>query len=202
MKYKNIVFDVGHVLLSYNWLGMMMDHGFSETEAKQFAAMLFDDPLWDQFDLENWSYEEVVAKYIWKHPDRADDIRYFFFHKELMPVARPGVYEQIRKLHEKGLRLHILSNYSSVLFECHMKKVPVFNLIDCVMLSAYIHIGKPDPRIYQALFEKAGILPEESLFFDDRPENVEASQKMGMDAIQVISEQQLEGELSKLVQQG
>ena len=52
MKYKNIVFDVGDVLISYRWQEMLMDYGLSQDEATRVGTMLFEDKdlLWSRFD--------------------------------------------------------------------------------------------------------------------------------------------------------
>ena len=199
MRYRNLVFDVGHVLLSYRWKEMMVDYGMTPKEAEDFYDMMFHDPLWLEFDLENWSYEEVAAKFIEKNPSYAEEIRYFLYHRELMPVARPGVYERIEKLMAQGRRICILSNYSSVLFDAHTKLIPFMDRILGKMVSCMIHIGKPDRRIYEALYRECDILPAESLFFDDRPENIEGAAATGMDGILVTSEEQLEQELDHLL---
>lgn len=199
MQYRNVVFDVGHVLLSYRWKEMMVDYGLTPQEAEDFYDMMFHDPLWLQFDLENWSYEEVAAKFIEKNPTHAEEIRYFLYHKELMPVARNGVYERIEKLMAQGRRIYILSNYSSVLLEAHTKLVPFMDRLSGKMVSYMIHIGKPDRRIYEALYRECDIKPEESLFFDDRQENIDGAEVTGMDGILVISEGQLEQELDNLL---
>ena len=199
MQYRNVVFDVGHVLLSYRWHGMMMDYGLSEEEAHAFHRMMFDDPLWLEFDLENWSYEEVAAKFIQKNPQHAEEIRYFLYHREKMPIARPGVYERVERLMEEGVRIYILSNYSSVMFADHTKLIPFMDRLSGKMVSSQIHIGKPDRRIYEALYRECDILPEESLFFDDRPENIKGAEATGMDAILVTSETMLEETLDRLL---
>ena len=41
---KNIIFDVGDVLLSYRWKYMLMDYGLSEEEAVRIGTEMFDDP--------------------------------------------------------------------------------------------------------------------------------------------------------------
>ena len=52
---KNIIFDVGDVLLSYRWKYMLMDYGLSEEEAVRIGTEMFDDPegLWVMFFLRN-----------------------------------------------------------------------------------------------------------------------------------------------------
>ena len=201
MQYRNLVFDVGSVLLSYQWREMMIEYGMSEQEVDGFYEMMFHDPLWEQFDLENWSYDEVGAKFIEKNPEHAEDIRYFLFHKDRMPVARPGVYERIARLKEMGYRIYLLSNYSSVLFAAHTRLIPFMDELDGMVVSYQIHIGKPDPRIYHALFDRYGLVPGECLFFDDRQGNVDGAKACGMDAVLVTSEKMLEKELSKMIEQ-
>lgn len=194
-KYRNVVFDVGNVLLSYDWKGMMVDYGLTSDQAEDFYDMMFHDPLWLEFDLENWTYDEVAAKFIQKNPAHAEEIRYFLFHKELMPIPRPDVYVRVQRLIEHGIRVYLLSNYSSVLFAEHTKHIPFMDQLAGQMVSYEIHIGKPDHRIYEALYRKTGIDPAESLFFDDRLENVQGAKETGMDGVTVTSEDELIREL-------
>lgn len=199
MKYRNIVFDVGEVLLSYRWREMMVDYGLSLDEAEAFYHLMFDDPLWTEFDLENLPYDEVAAKYIEKYPSQSDAIHYFLYHRELMPVAREGVYARIEQLFEQGRKIFLLSNYSSELFAIHTALIPFMDRISGRMVSSMIHICKPDRRIYEALYNKYDIRPGESLFFDDRPENVDGAIATGMDAVYVTSEKMLEQRLDELI---
>ena len=47
---KNLIFDVGNVLLSYDWKQMMLDHGISEDRARQVAHRMFNSPYWAMLD--------------------------------------------------------------------------------------------------------------------------------------------------------
>ena len=199
MRYKNIVLDVGNVLLSYRWQEMMEDYGLSPAESLRFYNMMFEDPLWLEFDLENIPYGEVVERFVQKNPSHEDAIRYFLSHIERMPVARPQVYARIERLLDSGIKAYILSNYSSVLFAEHTKLIPFMDRLSGMVVSSSVHIIKPNRAIYEALFEKCGILPQESLFFDDRRENTEAAIAAGMDAICVRTEEELIAALEKLL---
>ena len=42
---------------------------------------------------------------------------------------------------------------------------------------------KPDPEIYEILLKRYKIVPEQALFFDDRPENVEGARKVGINGV-------------------
>ena len=199
-QYRNLVFDVGGVLLGYRWKDMLtVDYGMSPERRDAFAWKIFSDPLWKEFDLENRPYDDVVEDYVRKYPSEEADIRWFFTHTELMHVGRPRIWELLRQLKEAGYRIYLLSNYSSVLFRNHTAGAPFLDWLDGKVVSCEVHVIKPDPAIYRALYERCGLDPAESLFFDDRQENVDGSIACGMDACRVLSEEQLAEELEELL---
>lgn len=200
MKYKNIVFDVGDVLISYRWQEMLMDYGLSQDEATRVGTMLFEDKdlLWSRFDKGEFTEEQLIERYCEKYPKDKDAIRFFIHHGEYMHVPRPKVWEQVHRLKEKGYGIYILSNYSEVLFKKHTRYADFLDDVDGMLVSYMVKLAKPDVKIYEELFERFHIKPEECLFFDDRKENVEAAKNLRMDSIQVLSKEQLIEELKRL----
>ena len=80
---KNIIFDVGDVLLEYRWKDMLMDYGLSEDEAVKVGRLMFDDPLWTEMDLVDRSQEpRIISQYMEKYPEYADTISWFINHPE------------------------------------------------------------------------------------------------------------------------
>lgn len=197
---KNIVFDVGEVLLGYRWKEMLMvDHGLTEERAEKIGEIVFSNQIWADFDLGLLSKQKVMERMGEEFPDYREDLNWFLENANLMPVERPKVWEIFSSLKEKGYRIYLLSNYSQELFEIHTKGADFLEMIDGKVVSYEIQIAKPDERIYQHLFDKYHIKPEESVFFDDRIENVEAAVKLGMTGVQVLSEEQLLGELKNYI---
>ena len=101
---KNIIFDVGDVLLSYRWKYMLMDYGLTETEAVRIGTEMFDDPegLWGLLDLGTVPQQEIIERYCRKYPADEKVIRWFIGHGEYMPVARPAVWELVHELKKQG----------------------------------------------------------------------------------------------------
>jgi putative hydrolase of the HAD superfamily len=62
--------------------------------------------------------------------------------------------------------------------------------------SCELGIAKPDPGIYIYTCEKLGVAPSEALFLDDKIENVEAAQRVGLHAIQFTNITQLQQDLA------
>ena len=196
---KNIIFDVGDVLLEYRWKDMLKDYGLPDGEAYKVGNLMFNDNLWHEFDLANMTRDEIVGQYLKNYPDYAKVMQWFMTHGELMHVKREDVWEKAQKLKEKGYGIYILSNYSQELFEKHTKDAPFISLADGVVVSYQIHITKPDEKIYRYLLDKYNLKAEECIFFDDREENTEAARKLGIEAITVTSKEFLLDELDKLL---
>ena len=196
---KNIIFDVGDVLLEYRWKDMLKDYGLPDDEAYKVGKLMFNDNLWHEFDLANMTHDEIVGQNLKNYPDYAEVMQWFMTHGELMHVKREDVWEKAQKLKEKGYGIYILSNYSQELFEKHTKDAPFISIADGVVVSYQIHITKPDEKIYQYLLDKYNLKAEECIFFDDREENTEAARKLGIEAVTVTSKEFLLDELDKLL---
>ena len=93
---KNIIFDVGDVLLEYRWKDMLKDYGLPDDEAYKVGNLMFNDNLWHEFDLANMTRDEIVGQYLKNYPDYAKVMQWFMTHGELMHVKREDVWEKPR----------------------------------------------------------------------------------------------------------
>ncbi len=196
---KNIIFDVGDVLLEYRWHDMLTDYGLEDGEADKVGKLMFDDDLWHEFDIGNMHRDEIIGQYIKNYPEYAQVMQWFMTHGEFMHVKREDVWEKMYKLKEKGYGIYILSNYSEELFRKHTTDAPFIEIADGIVVSYQIHITKPDEGIYKFLLNKYNLKAEECIFFDDREENTEGARKLGINAVTVISKEFLLEELDKLL---
>lgn len=196
---KNLIFDVGGVLFDYRWKEMFMDYGLDEDNAIRVGTQIFNDPdrTWDIFDLGIKSDEEIADIFCKKYPGDEDVIRWFIRHGEYMQVPRPKVWKKVHELKQKGYKIYILSNYPESLFKKHTEYADFMDDIDGLMVSYMIHKAKPAEDIYKALCDKYGLDRSESIFFDDRSENVEGAVKFGMKSVKILSEQVLLDELDR-----
>lgn len=197
---KNIILDIGDVLLEYRWHDMLTDYGLTDEDAEKVGTLMFSDNLWHELDLAVMTYDEIVRQYTDNYPEYADTIQWFLSHGEFMHVKREDVWEKVHKLKEKGYKIYILSNYSENLFTKHTSDAPFIKLADGVVVSYQIHLTKPDEKIYRYLLDKYNLKAEECLFFDDRQENTEGAIKLGINAITVTSKELLLEELDKILE--
>ena len=199
-KIKNIIFDIGGVLLEYRWVDMLMDHGLSRSEALKVGTTMFDDPLWSGMDLTLAGEEQaIIQKYRQKYPEYGDTIAWFINHCEYMHVPRKDVWDRVHQLKELGYTLYLLSNYPETMFHRHTDDASFIRDMSGGIISFQVKQLKPSAEIYQSLLNKYKLIPKECLFFDDRPENTAGAEKQGIHAVTVTSKDFLIGELDKII---
>lgn len=197
---KNLIFDVGNVLFHYRWLEALVDTGMTREQAAAAGPKIFDEtPLWREFDAGNIDLPGIIEGYGELFPEFKDNIAEFITRAERMPIDRPEVWEKMKRLKDKGYRIYLLSNYSDYLFNRHTEGKAFLDYIDGRVVSYEVHVTKPDREIYEILLSKYDLKPEESLFFDDREENVETALALGISGCVVKSREHINDELEKLL---
>lgn len=92
------------------------------------------------------------------------------------------VVEWIHSLKEQGYKTGILSNMPTMFLELYEQEIPPFVEADFACFSCRVQLIKPEPEIYQYTLNGLGVNPEESVFFDDMQENIDAAIKLGINA--------------------
>ena len=196
---KNIIFDIGNVLLDYTWEKPFIEYGVSLQEARRIDSNMLHDEIWYNYDCGLVDHDEATRQFMDKYPDDAGPIKYFMEHMKLIKIDRPEVYKKLPLLKEKGYRLYLLSNYTKDLLEDHLEGTPVKSYADGEMISYQAGVGKPHRAIYEALLDKYSLRPEECIFYDDIEANTRTAENIGIKAITISSKEQLLSELEKLI---
>jgi putative hydrolase of the HAD superfamily len=101
----------------------------------------------------------------------------------------------LRELHDGGYRLAILTNNVREWEPLWRAMLPVDELFELVVDSAFVGLRKPDPAIYRLTCERLGVAPERCLFVDDVEVNCTAAAELGMAAVLFRSSQQAIAEM-------
>jgi len=96
----------------------------------------------------------------------------------------------------KHYRIGLLSNANDDLRQMLVERWQIADLFDDMIISAEVGLLKPDRRIYELALQRLGVLPDEAIFIDDMPVNVEGARAAGLHAIQYLDNRQLIEELS------
>lgn len=107
-----------------------------------------------------------------------------FIEKEsgLWTRLNPDTLTLARKVKSEGGKIAILSNMTSDLLCILRTKFDWLDEFDVKIWSCEEGCAKPDESIYQKCLDALGSEPRRTLFFDDRPRNVEAAKQIGIDA--------------------
>ena len=173
-KMKNIVFDLGGVVFARD------PRKFEPEFIKFFSYILLPQMprFWEEYDRGVVSYEQVVtdlAEYNNCDRELADkNLRRSILTQEEIVATKALVAD----LKAAGYKLYVLSNMSLEFIE-FLRKTEVYKYFDGEVVSCEEHVVKPDAEIYRRLVERYGLDVSETLFIDDRKENVEAARNEG-----------------------
>lgn len=99
-------------------------------------------------------------------------------------------------------RTALLSNAWDDLRQVLTERWGISDAFDEVIISAEVGLAKPDPRIYHLTAQRLGVEPQQAVFVDDMPRNVQAAREQGMHAIQFIDSAQTRRDLAALLNGG
>ena len=172
---KNIVLDIGNVLIPFSWRQHLDHFGFSDEIKKRLADAVFLNDDWNEIDRGVLTKEELLARFIENDPGIEKEIYMVMENINGTVGEYPYTSTWVPKLKSMGYRVYLLSNFSDQQLHDSREKLPFIDQADGVLLSFRYKMIKPDDAIYQKLFELFSLKPEECLFFDDKQENIDGA---------------------------
>lgn len=195
---RNIIFDVGNVLVEYSWERMFEALHITGEAYDAVAKATALSPMWNELDRSLLSDEEILQGFINNAPEYEREIRLVWDNIPESIHCYDYSVEWVRKFRKKGYKTYILSNYSKRGYEVTKQELPFVADMDGVLFSYEVKLVKPEPEIYQTLLEKFQLKPEECVFLDDNEKNIIAAREAGIHAIHFKNKEQAEEELAKL----
>lgn len=177
---KNIVFDLGGVLIDFTLLGDF-DHLFKDQLTKdRFMKATLGSKIWPEYDRGVMSHDEIVDAFVANDPGIEEEIRNVF--DDLDGIVRPRRFIEtlIGYVREQGFNVYALSNMPKRVKEDCEEAFSFLSLMDGHLFSYDAKCIKPDAIIYQKLLEKFDLKAEECFFVDDIMENIEGAKQVGM----------------------
>ena len=109
---KNIIFDIGDVLVKSDWKNFFKNKGFDVQTAERLAKASFFSPVWKELDRGTLSFDEIVDGFVKNDPDVEKQLRAAFSDLRGFIREFPYSHDWIFWLKEKGLGVYCLSNIS------------------------------------------------------------------------------------------
>ncbi|MER2063552.1 MAG: HAD family phosphatase [Alkalibacterium sp.] len=178
---KNVVFDMGNVLINYAPEEFIHSFTASTEHQKLLLDEIFYADLWQEFDRGTITKEDLVERASERLPDElhrsVSDILDTWY-ENMTPITE--MEELLKQLKENGYHLYLFSNVSQD-FHDFKHIIPGLEYFDGLFLSSDWKGLKPEKELYQHFFDHFDLEPSECFFVDDLRVNIEGAAALGMD---------------------
>lgn len=177
---KNIVFDIGNVLLEFNPVEYLRSFGLERKIEDEIFRRIFKSPYWPELDRGTINEEKAIQLMINGARDLETEIRLVMENWIDMLTPKAESIEVLKELKNKGYNIYVLSNFHEKAFKRVSSENDFFTLLDGEVISYKIKLIKPEREIYEYLLNKYKLIPEETLFIDDVKENIDGAESHGI----------------------
>lgn len=182
MAIKNVVFDLGGVLIDFH-MQRMLDDNIPKQYHKDVIAATFESKEWKMMDSGELEVDEAIDRMCKSLPAGIHkNVRSMIVDREVQMPPLHGMTPIIDALYENGYKLYALSNCAKWFHTFFEKSVPSSEKFSGRVVSADYGTLKPGKEIYKILFDKYNLKAEECFFIDDSPANIETALSLGMSA--------------------
>ena len=185
---KNIIFDLGNVIINYNQKKIINNFTEKEEEIKYIYDEIFHAPEWTLMDLGDITNDEAIEIINKRNEFKYEKLTQEFLHEwyKKQPINR-DIVEIAKILKNNGYNLFVLSNMANQTYE-YFKNDEFFSLCTGIVISAHEHVKKPDEKVYRLLLNRYNLNAEECLFIDDDDsgKNYETANKIGIKGRRIV----------------
>ena len=176
----NIIFDFGGVVLTWNPKIILKNFINNEQDIELLTDIIYKSNEWKMLDNGTINRELATKKLKERLPLRLQNVcENIIYHFQEYQILNEDICKIIILLKEKQYNIYALSNTHIAVYE-DMKNRYIGKYFDGYIISALENLMKPNEKLYKKLFEKFNLKPEECFFIDDRIENIQVGEKLGM----------------------
>ena len=200
---KNLVFDMGNVLIEWNSEKILQAITDDIKLQNLLRKEVFETGLWVQTDEGVKTREEMIeivtAKIGEEYRNEITQLsRYWYKYV----AVYTKVQDRIIELSKNGYNIYILSNTAYTFYDLVKEGyLPVTSIAKGIVLSCEERVLKPNEKIYNILLERYNLDPHDTMFFDDLPENIWGAARCRINGFVVENESELLTYLDKLREQ-
>lgn len=182
-RVKTLFLDIGGVLLTNGWgkdqrASAVAQYGLDEAELEDRHHLAF--PAYEEGSLSLSEYLGLTVFY--KKREFAEQDFIAFMLEQSKPLqASIDFFTEIKKQHK--LKVVAVSNEGRELNLYRISKYKLHALFDTFISSSFVHLRKPDPRIFATAIDISQATKEECIYIDDRLPFVEIAQALGLSGI-------------------
>lgn len=197
-RLTTVLFDIGNVFVHWDprllYAKLIGDSG--ELEAFLRDVVTLD---WHTEHDRGRPFAEGVRILAAQYPEYEDLIRAFDDRwDETIGDTIHGSVRLLEQLSEQGTPCYALTNFSHEKWPAFCRQNAYTDLFEGVVVSGEVKLVKPDPRIFDLTVRRFGLEPEDTLYIDDRLDNVRAAEQVGMTGHHFTGADRLEADLRQL----
>ena len=183
MAVKKFLFDLGNVFFDWN-PERILKPIFNDDERMNFFINNISFPLLDTRCDAGITIEVAVNDAVKKFPEFEKEIKlYYPNHRNMVGGFFQKTVDIFYKLKNLNYPCYILSNWSAETYEGMEETYPFLKDFDGKIISGRDFLIKPDPAIYELAISRFDLVPQETLFIDDRLDNIQAAQNLNFQTI-------------------
>ena len=191
---KNVIFDLGGVLVDWNPEYVYLDVFDGNRKKMQWfldEICTFD---WNENQDAGYPLAQASADRIKLFPQYEQLIRMFYDRwEEMLGGQIDGTVAILKRLVvNPDYKVIALTNWSAETFPIALKRFDFLHWFEGIVVSGTEKTRKPFLDIYQITLDRYQLNPKKTLFIDDNKRNIEAAQKFGIHTIQFQNPIQLQ----------
>ena len=193
------LFDLGGVFFDWNPEHFYKDVFPEPDERKNFLDNICNDE-WNIKQDAGRLISVAEVELINSFPEYEDKIKlYYKNHHNMIKNFFQNSVTVLNDLKDKNFECYVLSNWSWETFQGMDKKYPFLNKFDGLIISGKEKLIKPDPEIYKLAINRFSLIPEETVFIDDKKENIEAAIKLGFLTVHLSNPEKIIEEIKRFI---
>jgi len=182
---RNIIFDIGGVLLDYNPKTYLDKLDIKESRRNKLNDVIFHDQRWKDCLNGFISNSELIEQLVRENLEYKNEIELILSKDSLKYMLPPKqeVIEYYKSLKRKGYKIFLCSNITKDTYNYIKDNFEIIQIADGGVFSCFENISKPNPEIYYRLIEKYNLEIEKSILIDDTKRNVMSANDIGLRGI-------------------
>jgi len=177
---ETVIFDIGNVLIRWDPCNLYRRMGLADAETAAFMAETALAEINHRRLDAGAPFTETIAELAVKFPHHAEFIEAFDRRwPEMLGGPIDANVTLFRSLLAAGIAVHAISNFSRSKFDLAREVFPFLDEFDDVLISGDVGCVKPDPEIFELLVARCELVPQQSVFIDDNPANIETARRLG-----------------------
>ena len=183
MAVQKFLFDLGNVFFDWN-PERVLKPIFNDDERMNFFIKNISFPFLDTRCDAGITIEVAVNDAVKKFPDFEKEIKlYYPNHGNMVGGFFQKTVDIFYKVKNLNYPCYVLSNWSAETYEGMEETYPFLKDFDGKIISGRDFLIKPDPAIYELAISRFDLVPQETLFIDDRLDNIQAAQNLNFQTI-------------------